>query len=117
LKRYMPLLVAIYVSATGIFFLLASVFNTRITAGDGNGRTALIGIAAVLALAGAYFMYLFFNDKLKRKGKSIVEVRLEAIRKYDSQSVLADIIRSESVPEIREAAQRRLKEIAADSRE
>jgi hypothetical protein len=62
-------------------------------------------------LAGVYFAYLFLTDRLKRKGKTIVEIRIDAIQKYDSQSILADIIRNEPVPEIREAAQRRLEEI------
>jgi len=62
-------------------------------------------------LAGVYFVYLFYTNRLKRKGGSIVEIRIKAIQKYDSQSILADIIQNEPVPEIREAAQRRLEEI------
>jgi hypothetical protein len=113
LKSILPLLVAVYVSATGIFFILASVFNTRIAPAGENGNALLLAISAAFVLAGVYFAFLFFTDRLKRKGKSIIEIRLEAIQKYDSQSILADIVRNETVPEIREAAQRRLEEIAA----
>ena len=111
MKRYMPLLVAVYVSATGIFFLLASVFKTRITSSAGNGKAILLVMSIGFLLAGVYFAYLFFADRLKRRGRSIVEIRIDAIQKYDTQSILADIIRNEPVPEIREAAQRRLEEI------
>ena len=112
MKRAIPLLIALYVSATGIFFILASVFNTRITSAGGNGNAILLAISIGYALAGVYFAFLFFTDRLKRKGKSIIEIRVAAIRKYDSQTILADIIRNETVPEIREAAKRRLEEIA-----
>jgi hypothetical protein len=113
LKSILPLLIAVYVSATGIFFIVASVFDTRIAPAGASGGVFLLVISTAFVLAGVYFAFLFFTDRLKRKGKSIMEIRLEAVQKYDSQSILADIVRNETVPEIREAAQRRLEEITA----
>ena len=51
MKRYMPLLVAVYVSATGIFFLLASVFKTRIASSAGNGKVILLVMSIGFLLA------------------------------------------------------------------
>ena len=113
LKRYFPLLVACYVAVTGIFFLLSPVLNDTMVTTEVPKSTMRLAISIIFLIAGVLFIYLFFNNKLQRQGKSVIEIRLEAIEKYDSPSILADIVRNEPVEKIRQAAQRRLEEISA----
>ena len=112
LRLYFPLVVAAYVAITGIFFLIAPVLSTQVVSIQGSGKTVTMTTGTALAIAGGIFIYLFFAGKLKKNGKSIVEIRMEAIEKYDSPAMLAEIARNEPVKEIRQAAKRRLDKIS-----
>ena len=55
---------------------------------------------------------MFFKGRLKRSGKTVKEVRLEAVAKLDAESMLADIALKDPDPDVRLIAQKRLEEIA-----
>jgi hypothetical protein len=112
LKTYFPLAVAGFVAAVGLFFLPAVVAEHPLVTPDPTHRTVLLALCVTLIAAGVLFIFLFFAGRLKRSGKSVRQVRVEAVAKLSDEPMLADIALKDPDPKVRDAAQRRLKEIA-----
>ena len=111
LKNYFPLIVACYIVAVGLFFLSTVVVENTLITPDPGGRPVLLALSIAFAVAGAVFALLFFKGRLKRSGKTVKEVRLEAVGKLDAESMLADIALKDPDPDVRVMAQKRLEEI------
>jgi len=112
LKSYFPLIVAGYVVAVGLFFLSTVVIENALITPDPSGRPVLLALSIAFAVAGAVFALMFFKGRLKKSGKTVKEVRLEAVAKLDAESMLADIALKDPDPDVRLIAQKRLEEIA-----
>jgi hypothetical protein len=112
LKKVFPLAVAVYIVLVGALFLTASSVEVGFLSPQPHGRPFLLVLSVLLIAAGFLFAVLFQRGQLKIKGKSLKQVRKEAVAKLDSESLLADIALKEDDPEIRRAARQRLQEIA-----
>jgi hypothetical protein len=65
----------------------------------------------IFIAGGISAVYLRYRGKLRKSGKSVKEVRLEAIYNYKDTESLVNIVLEEQDLEIRKAAEERLKDI------
>ncbi len=102
-----------FVTAVGAFLLVLTLFNTPILTLEAPGKHYLTGVAAVLTLAGAFFLLNVKKGNLENaEAKTEREVKKEAVEKMKDPVLLARIIEDTPFPEIKEAAVKRLEEIA-----
>lgn len=111
LKRWFPTLVALFIVAVGLFFIANTLVETRIVSPQPEGRSALLVVSGICVVAGLFFLVLALKGGLKRRGKTVAEVRKEAVANLKAESLLADIALKDPNPEIRETAKKRLEEI------
>lgn len=111
IRKYMPYTIAGFVVAVGVLFCVSVLIDGILFDAEPPGSHFLIGISILFMSAGIYYMYLLSRGKLKGSGKSIVDVRQEAIEKMDDPVLLARIASADEPPEIRKAAQERLEKI------
>lgn len=111
LKRWFPTLVALFIMVVGLFFIANTLVETRIVSPQPEGRSALLAVSGICVVAGLFFLILALKGGLKRRGKTVAEVRKEAVANLKAESLLADIALKDPNPEIRETAKKRLEEI------
>ena len=111
LKRTFPLIVSGFIILVGLFFLSSTVFGFDVLDPEPEGRIALSVIAVLFIASGLLFIFLYQRGQLKKEGKTVHEVRREAVAKLDSEQLLSDIVLKDPSPEIRETAKERLKEL------
>jgi hypothetical protein len=111
LNKNFALIVAAFILAVGVLFLSSAMFELSFLKPAADGKVTFTGIAAVFIAAGAFFIIMHRRGNLKIQGKAIKEVRKEAVAKLDSEELLANIALEDPVPEIRETAKQRLKEL------
>jgi len=112
LKRWFAPLVAMFVLVVGVFFLATTLVDTRIVTPQAQGRTVLLVVSGIFIVAGVIFLALALKGGLRRQGKTVAEVRKEAVANLKAESLLADIALKDPNPEIRETAKKRLEEIS-----
>jgi hypothetical protein len=111
LKRWFPTLVALFIMVVGLFFIANTLVETRIVSPQSEGRSALLAVSGICVVAGLFFLILALKGGLKRRGKTVAEVRKEAVANLKAESLLADIALKDPNPDIRETAKKRLEEI------
>jgi len=111
LKKHFPLVVAVYITAGGMFFCISALIEGALLNPEPPGRHFLLVVSIIFIAVGIYSIYLFNRGKLKKAGKSIAEVRQEAVEKMKDPSMLAQIALEDQNPEIRKTAEKRLDEI------
>ena len=111
LKKNIPYAVASFVFMVGVFFCISALIDGLFVDVKPSGSHYLIGISIIFIGAGIYYLYLLNRGKLEESGKSIVDVRQEAVEKMKDTVLLARIASGDEPPEVREAARERLKEI------
>ena len=111
LKKNFPYLVAGYIAMVGVFLGISALIEGTFLDPAPPGRYFLLALSLIFLAAGIYSVYLFNHGKLKKSGKSISEVRQEAVEKMKDPAMLAQIALEEENPEIRETAERRLGEL------
>jgi len=111
-NRYFPYVVACYLIAVGFFFIFSDMLGANYLAASPPGKYYLYGLSIIFIAAGIGAVYLKYQGKLRRAGKSIAEVRQEAIQNLNDTTLLANIALEETDPEIQQAAETRLKEIS-----
>jgi hypothetical protein len=111
----MPFIVASYIILVGLFFLITVLFDTQVFRADPPGKYILEAIAAVFIVFGAVYLFLHSKERLPEHGKSIVEVRKEAVLKIKDESLLAKIATEDPNPSLRETARERLQEIRPEA--
>jgi hypothetical protein len=111
LKRTFPLIVSGFIILVGLFFISSTLFGFDVLEPEPEGRIALSVIAVLFIASGLLFTFLYQRGQLKKKGKTVQEVRREAVAKLDSEQLLSDIVLKDPSPEIRETAKERLKEL------
>jgi hypothetical protein len=112
LNRHFPYVVACYLIAVGFFFILSDILDTAYLSAEPPGKYYLHGFSVVFIIAGACAIYLKHQGKLKKSGKTIKEVRLEAIENLTDATLLANIALKQEDEEIQSAAQERLKDLS-----
>jgi hypothetical protein len=113
LKKMFPLLIACFISAAGIFFLVNAVFEPGLLTIKASGKIWVFGIAIVLTGSGLLFVYLARANKLRKEGPLVTEVRKEAVGGLKSESLLHDIAQNDPKAEVRRTARQRLEELHA----
>lgn len=111
LKRWFPTLVAVFILVVGLFFIATTLVDTRIVTPQPEKQTVLLVVAGICVIAGVLFLVLALKGGLKRRGKTVAEVRKEAVANLKAESLLADIALKDPNPEIRETAKKRLEKI------
>lgn len=112
-KQVFPFLVSCFVALVGGFFLFLTLVETPILQTEAPGRFYLMGIAGLFVLAGFYFMIMARRGELKRQGKTILEVRLEAVERLKDPMLLEKIVLDDDEPqEVKDLAKKRLAELA-----
>jgi hypothetical protein len=111
LRKNIPYAIAGFVTAVGVLFCVSVLIDGILVDTEPPGSHVLIGISIFFMSVGIYYMYLLSRGKLKGSGKSIVDVRQEAIEKMDDPVLLARIASGDEPSEIRKNAQKRLEEI------
>ena len=106
-------LVSGFVTLVGAFLLILALLNTPILTPEAPGKYYLSGVAVVLAAAGFFFLITVKKGNLENaEAKTELDIKLEAIEKMKDPQLLARIIEDAPLPEVKEAAVKRLEEIA-----
>jgi hypothetical protein len=114
LKKEFPYVVAIYLIAVGLFFILSDTLGASYFSAEPPGKYYLFAISFVFIAAGVVACYLKYQGRMKIAGKSVREVRLEAIENFKDKALLANIALEENDPEIQKAAEERLKAVSGE---
>ena len=112
-ERIVSHLIAGFLIAVGLLFGIASTSRMPYINVHPSGRLPVLGISAVFVAAGICALYLLRKGRLKKEGVSIAAVRQEAIEKMKDPGLLSRIATRESNPDLRAAAQDRLKKLEA----
>jgi len=104
---------AAFIVAVGLLFLGAVLIDLPPLKVTSPENYVLAGVAIFLVLFGCVYGYLLATSKLTGKGRTVTEVRREAVEKIQDQSLLARMATEDPDRKVREAAQERLQEIAS----
>jgi len=111
IKKAFPYLVACYSIVVGMFFIIASLIDSPFLDTQPPGSYLLSAVSIIFIGVGTCYIYLLYKGRLTRAGKSISEVRQEAIEKMKDPGLLAKIALEDSNPETRKAAKERLEDL------
>ncbi len=111
LKDKYPLFIACYVAAVGFFFSGATLFDIPSIRFDSSKPQIIIIISLLFIISGIYYSYRALKGKLKPEGKSVTEIRKQALGKIKTESYLAKVAKEDSDSEVRKKAIERLQEL------
>ena len=104
---------AAFIVGVGMLFLGAALIDLPSLKVKSPENYVLAGAAIFFVLFGCVYGYLLARGKLTGKGRTVTEVRQEAVEKIKDQSLLARMAREDPDKEVRAAAQERLQEITS----
>jgi len=107
------LVIAAAISAVGAFFLCASLFRLPFIDTQPPGAFFLSGLSICLLFGGIYYFIKAFRGQLKSGGKTITDVRIQAVEKMQGKELLSRIATEDPDKIVREKAIERLEELAA----
>lgn len=105
-------ILSFYVMMVGLVYAATIILDLPLFNSTAPGSYYLMAIAVFFFSAGIFFMIKALKGELKRKGGTIIDVRLEAVQKMNSIELLAQIAKNDPVAKVRKKAKDRLKEIA-----
>ena len=109
LKTAFPLMVMGYLLLTGVFFLVAGLFGWPFLAVDASRASAVNVLSGVFILLSFSFYIAWQRGNLNKRGKTLLQVRLEAVEKAKERSTLLKIAEDEDEnPDVRRRAAERL---------
>ena len=111
LKKNFPYIVAGFVIVVGVFFCVSVLLEGAVMTPEPPGSRFLLVVSIIFIFLGIYSIYLYSRGKLKKSGKSITEVRQEAVEKLKDPAMLARISMEDQNPAIRKTAEDRLQEL------
>lgn len=115
-KEPVPLIVALFVTVLGMVFLALPYVSPDVLQTRPPGQYYLTAFAVFLMLSGCFFILRWYQGKLSNlDAKSVIEVRLEAVARQTDPVMLARIVKDSPVPEVKEAAKKRLEEIEKEN--
>ncbi len=110
-KTVFPMLIACFIALSGAVLLSLSLMGADFFSPQPPGKYILMALSAAFVVAGGYFAVMARRGELKRQGKTILEVRKEAVEKLKDPILLKKIAADEDEPEeIRTLAKERLNE-------
>ena len=101
------------IAAVGALFLSASIFDYSFLTTQPPGAYFLSALSICFIFAGLYFLIKSYRGLLKPSGKTITDVRIQAVEKMQSKDLLNQIAREDPESVVREKAIERLEELAA----
>lgn len=112
LKSAFPVMVMGFVLLTGAFFLVAGLGGIPFLSVDA-ARTPAVAILAGVFMAASILFYLAWQQgRLRKQGKTLLEVRLQAVEKAKEPSTLVKIAEDpDEHPDVRKRAGERLKDL------
>jgi hypothetical protein len=110
-NRVIPLIFTVLITGVGLLFLVAVVFDLPRLGVKSLGSYVLSAVSLFFILFGFTYGYLLATGRLEKEGRTIVEVRQEAVKKMRDQTLLARLATGDTDPVVREAAQERLQEL------
>lgn len=109
LKRTFPVMVMGYILVTGALFLVAGLIGIPFLSVDPSRVSAVSVLAILLILMSVLFFLAWRRGRLQKQGKSLLEVRLEAVEKAKERSMLAKIAEDpDEHPDVKRRAEERL---------
>ena len=115
-KKDFPYVVASYLIAVGLFFIISDVLGADYLTLEPPGKYYLFSISIIFIAAGIVAVYLKYQGRLRVAGKSVTEVRLDAIENLTDISMLANIALEETDPKIQQAAEERLRAVSNEGK-
>jgi hypothetical protein len=112
-KRIIPFVLTTFVTGVGLLFLAAVLFDLPPLRVQSPGSIVLAAVSLFFVLFGLTYGYLLATGRLERKGRTISEVRLEALGKMRDQNLLARMANDDPNPSVRKTAQERLQKLRA----
>jgi len=110
-KRVSDFVLTTFVTAVGLLFLTAVLFDLPSLGVKSPDSYMLLAVSLFFVLFGLAYGYLLATGRLERQGRTITEVRQEAIEKMRDQNLLAKTAKDDPNPVVREAAKERLQEL------
>ena len=112
LKSAFPVMVMGFVLVTGALFLAAGLVGVPFLSVDAS-RAPVVSIMAGALIAASILFYLAWQrGRLRKQGKSLLEVRMEAVEKAKEPSTLVKIAEDpDEHPDVRRRAGERLKDL------
>jgi hypothetical protein len=101
------------IAAVGALFLSASFFEYSFLTTQPPGAYFLSALSICLIFGGLYFLIKAYRGLLRPSGKTITDVRIQAVEKMQSKDLLSQIAREDPESVVREKAIERLEELAA----
>lgn len=95
----------------GLFFFGATIFDISFIGLDSTKSQIIITVSLVFIFSGVYYSYMALKGKLKPDGKSVTEIRKQAIEKIKTESYLAKIAKEDPDSKVRNKAIERLQEL------
>ncbi len=112
LKTVFPVVVMGYILVTGALFLVAGLVGVPFLSVSSSRMPAVSILAAVLIAVSILFFFAWQRGQLQKRGKSLLEIRLEAVEKTKERSTLAKIVEDpDEHPDVRRRAEERLKDV------
>ncbi len=105
-------MISLFILLTGVFFLLVGFVENPILSVKPPGQLYLFGISGIFVCLGIYYSILWNRGGLRRKGKSVEEIRKEAVENLNDPQLLQKIALEEENEEIQEIAKKRLDDMA-----
>jgi membrane protein implicated in regulation of membrane protease activity len=112
LKSAFPVIVMGFVLLTGAFFLVAGLGGIPFLSVDAARTPAVTILAVLLVAVSVLFYFAWQQGRLRKQGKTLLEVRLQAVEKAKEPSTLVKIAEDpDEHPNVRKRAGERLKEL------
>jgi hypothetical protein len=112
-KNFIPMASAAFIAAVGLMFLGAVLIDLPPLKVKSPENYVLAGVAVFFLLFGCVYGYVLATGNLAGNGRTITEVRQEAIQKMRDQTLLARMATEDPDKQICKAAEERLQEIAS----
>jgi hypothetical protein len=103
------------IAAVGALFLSASFFEYSFLTTQPPGAYFLSALSFCFIFAGLYFLIKAYRGLLRPSGKTITDVRIQAVEKMQGTELLSQIAKEDPDRVVREKAIERLEELTASS--
>ena len=101
------------ITAVGTLFLCANILQLSFLTTQPPGAFFLSALSISFVFGGIYYFIKASRGELKPNGKTITDVRIQAVEKMHGKELLSRIARKDPDYKVREKAIERLEELAA----
>lgn len=112
-KKFFLLIIPSYVIMVGFIYAATIILDLPLFKAHPPGSYYLLGISVFFLISGIFFIIKALRGDLKRKGGTVIDVRIDAVGKMDSIELLTQIAKNDPVKKVREKAKNRLNELVS----